>query len=107
MPGIIVGVDGSGHSRRALVWAMQEAAQHNAPLTVMTVRPSPARPATMTFWGLPTFPEGGFDDERARQAVLEAVGKAASETSGIAPEITVSVTAGQPGARTRHGVPGR
>jgi nucleotide-binding universal stress UspA family protein len=96
MSGIIVGVDGSGHSHRALVWAMQEAAQHNAPLTVMTVCPSPARPATMTFWGLPTFPEGGFDDERARQAVLEAVGKAASETSAITPEITVSVTAGQP-----------
>jgi nucleotide-binding universal stress UspA family protein len=27
MPGIIVGVDGSDHSRRALGWALREAAQ--------------------------------------------------------------------------------
>ena len=46
MPGIIVGVDGSDHSGHALRWAMQEAARRHAPLTVMTVCPSPARPAT-------------------------------------------------------------
>ena len=38
MPGIIVGVDGSGHSQRALEWAMKEAAIRHAPLTVLTVR---------------------------------------------------------------------
>jgi nucleotide-binding universal stress UspA family protein len=37
MPGIIVGIDGSGHSRRALEWAMREAALHRVPLTVLTV----------------------------------------------------------------------
>ena len=30
MPGIIVGVDGSDHSRLALGWAMREAAQHQS-----------------------------------------------------------------------------
>src|SRR3984885_3379456 len=40
MPGIIVGVDGSGHSRRALEWAMKEAAMRHAPLTVLTVHPA-------------------------------------------------------------------
>ena len=35
MPGIVVGVDGSDHSRRALGWAMREAAHHHVPLTVM------------------------------------------------------------------------
>jgi nucleotide-binding universal stress UspA family protein len=40
MPGIIVGVDGSGHSRRALEWAMKEAAVRHVPLTVLTVHPS-------------------------------------------------------------------
>jgi nucleotide-binding universal stress UspA family protein len=40
MPGIIVGVDGSGHSRRALEWAMREAAMRHAPLTVLTVHPA-------------------------------------------------------------------
>ena len=34
MPGIIVGIDGSGHSERALEWAINEAAIRNAPLTV-------------------------------------------------------------------------
>jgi nucleotide-binding universal stress UspA family protein len=37
MSGIIVGVDGSGHSQRALAWAMREAAIRNVPLTVLTV----------------------------------------------------------------------
>jgi nucleotide-binding universal stress UspA family protein len=37
MSGIIVGVDGSGHSQRALAWAMHEAAIRNVPLTVLTV----------------------------------------------------------------------
>lgn len=37
MPGIVVGVDGSGHSQRALDWAMREAAIRNAALTVVTV----------------------------------------------------------------------
>ena len=37
MSGIIVGVDGSGHSQRALELAMNEAAIRHAPLTVLTV----------------------------------------------------------------------
>jgi nucleotide-binding universal stress UspA family protein len=37
MPGIIVGIDGSGHSRRALQWAMEEAVIRHLPLTVLTV----------------------------------------------------------------------
>ena len=37
MPGIIVGIDGSGHSRRALEWAVSEAALRQVPLTVLIV----------------------------------------------------------------------
>jgi nucleotide-binding universal stress UspA family protein len=37
MPGILVGVDGSGHSLIALRWAMKEAAIRHLPLTVLTV----------------------------------------------------------------------
>ena len=37
MPGIVVGVDGSGHSRKALERAANEAAAHGAPLTVLTI----------------------------------------------------------------------
>ena len=37
MAGIVVGVDGSGHSRKALERAAAEAATHGAPLTVLTI----------------------------------------------------------------------
>ena len=37
MPGIIVGVDGSPHSRRALQWALTEAVVRHAPLIVLSV----------------------------------------------------------------------
>jgi nucleotide-binding universal stress UspA family protein len=37
MPGIIVGIDGSDHSQRALEWAIGEAAVRRTPLTVLTV----------------------------------------------------------------------
>ena len=37
MPGIVVGVDGSGHSRKALEKAASEAVAHHAALTVLTV----------------------------------------------------------------------
>lgn len=37
MPGIIVGIDGSPHSRKALEWAAREAGLRHAPLTVLTV----------------------------------------------------------------------
>jgi nucleotide-binding universal stress UspA family protein len=37
MAGIIVGIDGSGHSACALRWAMKEATLRDAPLTVLTV----------------------------------------------------------------------
>ena len=37
MPGIVVGVDGSGHSRKALERAAAEAVAHHAPLTVLVV----------------------------------------------------------------------
>ncbi len=37
MSGILVGLDGSGHSQRALELAMKEAAIRHSPLTVLTV----------------------------------------------------------------------
>jgi nucleotide-binding universal stress UspA family protein len=37
MPGIVVGVDGSAHSRKALERAAAEAVAHGAPLTVLVI----------------------------------------------------------------------
>jgi nucleotide-binding universal stress UspA family protein len=96
MPGIVVGVDESDNSRHALRWAMHEAVLRQLPLTVMTVRPGAVRPATMTFWGLHIYSENSHDEDLARGAVQEFVGKAASEIGGTLPAITVSVAAGNP-----------
>jgi nucleotide-binding universal stress UspA family protein len=94
MPGIIVGVDGSDHSRRALGWALREAAQHHVPLTVMTVHPAPVRPATRIFWGVHAYPENSSNPELARMAVQEFVDKVASEIDETVPEVTLSMATG-------------
>jgi nucleotide-binding universal stress UspA family protein len=93
MPGIVVGVDGSHHSRRALGWAMREAQQHGVPLQVVTVHPAPVRPATGIYWGVPALPENSFDPELARVAVQQFVDEVAKETE-TKPEVTVSVVTG-------------
>ena len=85
MPGIIVGVDGSSHSRRALGWAMREAAFHHVPLTVITVHPPAVRPATRIYWAVPSFPENSFNPDLAQRTVQEFVDDAASEISGRRP----------------------
>ena len=94
MPGIIVGVDGSDHSRLALGWAMREAAQHHLPLTVMTVRPAPVRPATRIFWAVPDLPEDSHNPDLTRKAVQQFVDQVATETVETVPEVTVTVATG-------------
>ena len=94
MPGIIVGVDGSDHSRYALGRAMHEATTHQLPLTVISIHPPPARPATSIFWGLHNLPENSYDPELARRAVQDFVDEAASESGEASPEITINVLEG-------------
>ena len=64
MSGILVGVDGSGHSQRALEWAAKEAALRNTSLTVLTVHQ-----AVAGFWGGALHYQG---DEALVQTVAEA-----------------------------------
>ena len=96
MSGIFVGVDGSDHSRRALSWAMREAAHHHVPLTVMMVQPPPVRPATQIYWNLPNLPDRSFDPEIARMALQKMVDEVAAGLGEAPPEIIVSVTTGDP-----------
>lgn len=70
MSGILVGVDGSGHSQRALDWAAKEAALRNTSLTVLTVHQTVAG-----FWGGPLHYQG---DNTLVQKAAEAA-KAATE----------------------------
>jgi nucleotide-binding universal stress UspA family protein len=68
MRGIVVGVDGSPNSERALDWAMRQAAAVHAPLTVITVHEVPK-----SYWG--GIPVVGPADE----AMLEKLRRAAEE----------------------------
>lgn len=94
MPGIVVGVDGSDHSRRSLGWAMREAAHHHVPLAVVSVRPEPVRPATRVFWGVHDSPDSGFNPELARNSLQKFVDEVAGEIGDTVPEVTISVVTG-------------
>ena len=83
MPGIIVGVDGSGHSRHALEWAIREAAVRHSPLTVLTVQ----QPAT-GYWGVGAavpipYP---YDQDLARLALKMAEEETNSALEKVGPE---------------------
>jgi len=94
MPGIIVGVDGSGHSRRALDWAIHEAAIRHAPLTVLTVQQ-----VMTSFWAGPAvYPEDTELAEHARKTVQEETDEALSKLAENArpPEISVLAVPGLP-----------
>jgi nucleotide-binding universal stress UspA family protein len=93
MPGIIVGVDGSGYSQRALEWAVKEAAVHHAPLTVVSVHQ-----AVAGFFGTPVnYPGDEAQMERARQAVQAETEKVLAESGEARPEsVTVRVVNGFP-----------
>jgi nucleotide-binding universal stress UspA family protein len=88
MPGIIVGVDGSSHSRLALQWALSEAAARHAPLTVLSARHDRAVTCTA----------GDLTQEQVAEEVQELVDQAVSSQSGPAPPVTVQVIPGSPAA---------
>jgi len=96
MPGIVVGIDGSDHSRRALTWAMRQAARQQVPLTVLAVRPDPVRPVTGVYWGVHAYPEDPHNPEVARKAIQEIVAQVRNEIGETAPQVTVNVVTGDP-----------
>lgn len=93
MPGIIVGIDGSHHSERALDWAMKEAALRRTPLTVVSVYPL----VRNSFGHADTFPEDAPLVERTRTATQEATDKALASLGGPGPDtVYVKVVSGIP-----------
>jgi nucleotide-binding universal stress UspA family protein len=93
MSGILVGVDGSGHSQRALEWAMNEAAIRHTPLTVLTVHPA----IVGYFGGVVTTPGDLELTEKAQAAVKEEADKVLSSLDGPHPEsVTVKAVHGFP-----------
>jgi nucleotide-binding universal stress UspA family protein len=90
MSGIVVGVDGSGHSERALGWAANEAAVRRAALTVLVVDPI----ALSAWTGAPIRSEADeAGREHARQAAQEATDKAVGQLTGEARPASVTVHA--------------
>lgn len=92
MPGILVGIDGSGHSQRALEWAIKEAALRHTSLTVLAVRQA------VTGWGgVEPFPgDQALIDETAKKAKAET-DKVLAGLEGPHPEsVTVRAVLGFP-----------
>ena len=94
MPGIIVGVDGSEISRRALDWAVREAGLRGTALTVLAVH----QVATNHWTGTAElYPADQPITEAMRRAAEEAVQKAVSQAGEPAPaSVTVRAVSGLP-----------
>ncbi len=92
MPGIIVGVDGSAHSRKALERAVAEAAAHHTSLTVLTVHQ-----AVRDVYGGVSHYAGDADlTEKARQAAKAEADEVVAAL-GVQPEsVTVTAVHGLP-----------
>jgi nucleotide-binding universal stress UspA family protein len=86
---------GSLHARRALDWAMREAATRHVALTVLAVNPVMASP-----WTGNPFPTPGdaATEDRVREAAHEAVAKSAGEI-GQAQPASVSARGGPAASR--------
>jgi nucleotide-binding universal stress UspA family protein len=82
MSGIIVGVDGSGHSQRALERAMHEAAIRHVPLTVLTVHEA----VRGYYSGMATYPDDPVRTEDARVAAQAGTDKVLAGLDGPRPE---------------------
>jgi nucleotide-binding universal stress UspA family protein len=92
MPGIVVGVDGSPNSERALDWAMRQAAALHVPLTVVAVHE-----VAKSYWGgIPVI--GPADKpllDRLDEAAEEMTQKVASRLGGTGPaSVTVRAVSG-------------
>ena len=99
MSGIVVGVDGSDHSRLALGWALREAAQRRVPLSVVSVRQAPVHPATDIYWAVPDLPAGDLSEGAERAAakkLQEFVDEVAGEIAEPVADVTVTVVIGDP-----------
>ena len=93
MSGIIVGVDGSGHSRRALEFGMKEAAIRRVPLTVLTVHEA----VRGYYSSAAVFPDDPDRTEEARQAAQVETDKVLAELDGPRPDsVTVKAVHGFP-----------
>jgi nucleotide-binding universal stress UspA family protein len=89
MPGIVVGIDGSHHSTRALEWALKEAALQQAPLIVLTVHSVPASPWS----GNPVLMGGDSEDREKMLYAAEELTRKVTDKLGESRPDSVKVRA--------------
>lgn len=92
MPGIVVGVDGSGHSRKALERAAAEAVAHHAPLTVLVVHQ-----AVRDVYGSAShYPEDASQTEKAKESAKAEADQVLAGLSVRPESVTVTAVHGLP-----------
>jgi nucleotide-binding universal stress UspA family protein len=82
---VVVGVDGSEGSRRALAWAAEEAHEHQARLTVITAWTRPPAPVGPGYGSLRGYAEVDFS-EPAEQQLTQAVAAVLTEDADLVVE---------------------
>ena len=92
MAGIVVGVDGSGHSRKALERAAAEAAAHGVPLTVLVIHQ-----AVRDVYGSPShYPEDAGNTEKAKEAAQAETDQVLAGLAAKPAPVTVTAVHGLP-----------
>ena len=92
MAGIVVGVDGSGHSRKALERAAAEAAAHHAPLTVLVIHQ-----AVRDVYGSPShYPEDAANTAKAKEAAQADTDQVLAAQGSKPSSVTVTAVHGLP-----------
>jgi nucleotide-binding universal stress UspA family protein len=92
MPGIVVGVDGSGHSHKALETAASEAALHHAALTVLTIHQ-----AVRDVYGSPShYPEDAALTSKAKEAAQAETDQVLATLGSQPASVTVTAVHGLP-----------
>jgi nucleotide-binding universal stress UspA family protein len=92
MAGIVVGVDGSGHSRKALERAAAEAAAHHAPLTVLVIHQ-----AVRDVYGSPShYPEDAANTAKVKEAAQAETDEVIAALDAKPASVTVTSVHGLP-----------
>jgi nucleotide-binding universal stress UspA family protein len=92
MAGIVVGVDGSGHSRKALERAAAEAAAHGVPLTVLVVHQA----VRDVYGAVSHYADDASLTDKAREAAQAEADQALAGLGAQPASVTVTAVHGLP-----------
>jgi nucleotide-binding universal stress UspA family protein len=92
MPGIVVGVDGSAHSRKALERAAAEAAAHGAPLTVLVIHQA----VRDVYGSVSHYGDDAALTEKAKEAAQAETDQVLAAAGSQPPSVTVTAVHGLP-----------